>query len=155
MKEYPFIFTIPPNAPPSFKDRFGKLTYQLVATTLKEKLLQRRYYATVDLIVPPLTPPPLPLYVATKNGVIPYAEITLDSQVTTPEGTITGNLVVSSVANFRKMRVGIRVDWWAYADGDTEQGHHDQIFGKISTYKYSTRSSDRHQYPFEILRLIL
>ena len=67
---------------------------------------------------------------ATKNGVIPYAEITLDSQVTTPEGTITGDLVVSSVANFRKMRVGIRVDWWAYADGDTEQGHHDQSLGE-------------------------
>ena len=49
MKEYPFIFTIPPNAPPSFKNRFGKLTLELVATTLKEKFLQRRYYATVAL----------------------------------------------------------------------------------------------------------
>lgn len=130
-KEYLFLFKIPENAPPSFKDKFGRFNYLVSVFAQKGKRLGRTRHTKAEILVPALTPSPMRIRARTEDQIIPRIELVLNCHTTTPNGELQGEFVVTPAGNFQKVKLGIQLDWWAKAESEEESGRRNIPLGEI------------------------
>jgi len=130
-KEYLFLFKLPENAPPSFKDKFGQLNYYVSVFAQKAKRIGRTRRAQAEILVPALTPSPMRVRARTEDGIAPRIELVLNCHTTTPNGELQGEFVVNPAGAFNKAKLGIELDWWARAQSEEESGRRNILLGEI------------------------